>query len=74
VPAEPAPVAEAPSPSEAAPAPTRRRRSAKAVAPIAPEPVTADGGEPVAEVETEGADEGEGGSPRRGWWQRTFGA
>jgi ribonuclease E len=63
-------------PAETAPAPTRRRRPTKAAAaaePV-PEPVTANGAEPAAEVMTEAAGEDESGSPRRGWWQRTFGA
>ncbi|UAK23979.1 Rne/Rng family ribonuclease [Sphingomonas nostoxanthinifaciens] len=64
---EPAPVA--------APAPTRRRRAAAAVA----EPVVAPEAEPVeAPVEAvaapDAAEDASGEAPRRGWWQRTFGA
>jgi len=69
------PVAEEPAPA-AAPKRTRRKKAD-------PAPVT-DAAEPVAEVaatvtaaagEDEGADgQNADGSPRRGWWQRTFGA
>jgi ribonuclease E len=69
------PVAPAPEP-EAAPAPARRRRSSKAAAAdvasivAAPEPVAAEQVEPVSsESESEA-----NATPRRGWWQRTFGA
>ena len=57
-----APVDPTPAP---APAPARKPR---------PEPV-ADGGQDMP-ADAEGAEGGEGddGSPRRGWWQRTFGA
>jgi ribonuclease E len=76
--AEPAPVAEAPVAPEAAPAPARRRRATKAAAAaeVAPEPALVDGGDSAAEAvaETMGESEGEAGTPRRGWWQRTFGA
>jgi ribonuclease E len=69
-------VEEAPAP---APAPTRapRARKAAAAAVATPEPA------PVAEAEAPVADvpaaeptspENQEGSPRRGWWQRTFGA
>jgi len=77
--AEPAPepaeiVAAAPEPEAEAPAAAaapRRRRSTKAAAAaeVAAEPVTAD----ATASEADGA-EGEDGTPRRGWWQRTFGA
>ena len=73
-----APAAEA----EATPAPVRRRRSTKAAAAatVAPdhvlEPVVANGVEPTAPDAQAVADAGaeEAGPPRRGWWQRTFGA
>jgi ribonuclease E len=63
-----APVAETPTPEAANDAAPPKRRRAKA----APKAVK-------AEAEAEAADQGEegvneDGSPRRGWWQRTFGA
>ncbi|WP_206185312.1 ribonuclease E/G [Sphingosinicella sp. CPCC 101087] len=75
----PAPAPEAPKPAadaarEAAndSSPARRTRAPRKVAPapVAPEP------EPATPAETNEREdsEGEGGSPRRGWWQRTFGA
>jgi len=71
--AEPEPAAGA-APVEAAPAAAndpgpapRRRRTAKRA-----EPTAAPAGSDEGEGEGEG--EGETGSPRRGWWQRTFGA
>jgi len=85
-PAEPAaePVAAEAAPAEAAPeaAPKRRTRSrAKAAAAEPVEAVTveevaveAPAPEPEAAEEPEAADDDEGGPPRRGWWQRTFGA
>jgi ribonuclease E len=76
--AEPAPAPEpvvaevpaaAPAEAEAAPAPRRRRSTKAAVAAeTAPAPVAANGAEPE-DAETE-----DDGTPRRGWWQRTFGA
>jgi ribonuclease E len=48
-------------------APAKRRRSAKAAA---AEPVA----EPVAPTNSDGEEVDENGAPRRGWWQRTFGA
>jgi len=55
---------------ESTPAPRRRRTTkATAAAEAAPEPAAADG---AGLDQAEG--EGEDGSPRRGWWQRTFGA
>ena len=51
-------------------APAKPKRSRKKAAEPAAEPVAANGAEP-AEADTEA--DGEGG-PRRGWWQRTFGA
>jgi len=68
---EPAP-AEAPpgETSEAAPAkPARRSRSKKAAA---KEPAPAEPAVPSADND-EAESLGEGGQPRRGWWQRTFG-
>ncbi|HEV2866274.1 MAG TPA: ribonuclease E/G [Allosphingosinicella sp.] len=88
-PAEPAPAAETAeaAPAEAAveepPAKPKRTRRRKADAPAEaeaadPGPAAAnDAGPGPAEASAEeGAEgsEGEGGSPRRGWWQRTFGA
>lgn len=82
--AEPAAPAEAaPVEAEAAPAPKKRRAPRRKVAETveaaavetapAPEPVAAEPAvaEP-AEVEEAAAD-GENPTPRRGWWQRTFG-
>ena len=82
--AEPAVAEEAPAPAEAeaAPAPKKRRAPRRKAAeaeveaveatpapePTAPEPVAA---EPV-NAEDAAAD-GENPTPRRGWWQRTFG-
>jgi ribonuclease E len=78
------PLAETPAAAdEAAPKRGRRRRAAApdAAAEVAPEPVAAaPAPEPVAEdaaTETETAEasaDASGESPRRGWWQRTFGA
>ncbi len=73
-------------PAEPAPKPTRgRRKKADAVvvtaeavdeAPVAvPEPVVGD--EPAGEAGSDADDQAgddDGASPRRGWWQRTFGA
>jgi len=68
-----APVAtEAPVAAEAepaTPAPRRRRTTkAAAVAEAAPEPAAVDA------AALNGAESEDDGSPRRGWWQRTFGA
>ncbi|HEU0100168.1 MAG TPA: ribonuclease E/G [Allosphingosinicella sp.] len=71
---EPAPVAEATAEEEkpAKPKRTRRKKSAEAEAPAeAPAPEAANDTEGAAE---EPADPAEAGEPRRGWWQRTFGA
>ncbi|WP_031303694.1 hypothetical protein, partial [Sphingobium quisquiliarum] len=49
--------------------------AAAEAAPVA-EPVSADVAEPAAMESAEGAEvqtEEDGASPRRGWWQRTFG-
>jgi ribonuclease E len=58
--------------------PTRRRRSTKAAAAAEAAPVAVAAGEPEpAEAEAVADAEAEaeaGGEPRRGWWQRTFGA
>jgi ribonuclease E len=74
--------------AEAAPAaPKRRSRAKKAVLPVPteaaieqavadgpPEPVAAPESSPVAGNDDGGEEgSGEGSSPRRGWWQRTFG-
>jgi ribonuclease E len=69
IPPEPAAVAEV---AEAAPAPARRRRSTKAAAAVEapPEPAAGNGAEPEASNDA-GEDNA---NPRRGWWQRTFGA
>ncbi len=76
-----APVAEpvaAEAPADEAPKPKRRTRAKAATTAAEPTPVTqdlspaaAEGG--TAEGEAEAAED-EGGEPRRGWWQRTFGA
>lgn len=60
--------------AEEAPAKPRRRSRAKA-APVAQdlEPAAAESLPAEVDAEAEAA-EGEGGEPRRGWWQRTFGA
>ena len=62
---------------EPAPKPKRRRRKAEPEAP-APEPAPAAANDPgpASQAETTEAapDSEEGGPPRRGWWQRTFGA
>jgi ribonuclease E len=73
-PAEPEPVAETPTPEAANDAAPPKRRRAKA----APKAVKAEA-EGGVEAGAEAADQGEeglneDGSPRRGWWQRTFGA
>ncbi len=75
------PVAPEPVAEDAAPAPKPRRSRKKAepvaepVADVAPEPVAeaapADDAAGQAAGEDEQADDG---TPRRGWWQRTFGA
>ncbi len=87
--AEAAPAVEAPVEvvaepvAEEAPAKPKRTRKKKVeaveadpapaveAAPVAEEAAPA---EPAAEGEGEGEGEGEDGTPRRGWWQRTFGA
>jgi ribonuclease E len=82
----PAPVAEPepdPEPTEPAPKPKRSRK--KAVEPVAEAPVApsaandADETEPAADADgaapaDDSAGLGPDGEPRRGWWQRTFGA
>ncbi len=71
----PEPVAEtAPEPAaEEAPAKPKRRSRAKAAAPVAQDLEPTAAAEPVpADGEPEAL--GEDGEPRRGWWQRTFGA
>lgn len=81
------PVGEPAPASEDAPAPKRRttRRKAApaaeteapAVAPAAAEPaaeVAQDLTSPEAEDAADSAEQAEDGTPRRGWWQRTFGA
>jgi len=69
-PIETAAVEAAPVAEPEAEAPAKPKRSRKKAAEPAAEPVAANGAEP-AEADTEA--DGEGG-PRRGWWQRTFGA
>lgn len=79
-----APVAEAePAPAEEAPKPKRRSRAKAATtteaAPVAqdlaPAPAEAAPVAPEAPADDAVAEgEAEGGEPRRGWWQRTFGA
>ena len=68
---EPAAAADEPP---AKPKRTRRKKVAEAEAPAeAPAPQAAnDRGEGAVAVDE--AETGEGGEPRRGWWQRTFGA
>lgn len=70
---EAAPADAAPEPAaEEAPAKPKRRSRAKA--PVAQDLEPAAAAEPVpADGEADDA-EGENGEPRRGWWQRTFGA
>jgi ribonuclease E len=69
--AEAAPVAEEPP---AKPKRTRRKKVAEAEAPAeAPAPEAANDRETAGADSGEG-ESGEGGEPRRGWWQRTFGA
>ncbi|MEA3009500.1 MAG: ribonuclease [Sphingomonadales bacterium] len=81
--AEPVPPAETPAAAEeeapAKPKRTRRKKVAEAEAPAeAPAPEAAndrDGAAAEAPAEAnDGGDAGDGGEPRRGWWQRTFGA
>ncbi|MEH3121943.1 MAG: ribonuclease E/G [Sphingomonas phyllosphaerae] len=67
----------APEPvAEEAPAKPKRTRRKKVAEEAAPEPVAAD--EPAAEeapaAEEPAADAEQTAAPRRGWWQRTFGA
>ncbi|KQM32607.1 ribonuclease [Sphingomonas sp. Leaf10] len=81
--AEPAPAEEAPVEAEAEPAPKKRRAPRRkateapeaepAEAAPAPEPVAAEpvAEEPAAAEEASADDENQ--TPRRGWWQRTFG-
>jgi len=69
-PIETAAVEAAPVAEPEAEAPAKPKRSRKKAAEPAAEPVAANGAEP-AEADAEA--DGEGG-PRRGWWQRTFGA
>jgi len=62
-------VTEAPAAPETEAAPAKRRRSTKAAAAEAvAEPAVATAGD------AEGEELDENGAPRRGWWQRTFGA
>ena len=65
------PAAEAPATEEAAP--KRRSRARAKAAPGETVEVTAAPAEPEAAA-PEAAEEEEDGPPRRGWWQRTFGA
>ncbi|MCP3731963.1 ribonuclease E/G [Sphingomonas sp. MG17] len=71
-------VEEAPAedvPAEDAPKPKRRTRAKAATTAAEPAPVTQDLVPAGADAEAADAEgEGEGGEPRRGWWQRTFGA
>jgi ribonuclease E len=84
--AEPAPVAQAEAPAEEEkPAKPKRTRRKKAVEAVEAEPATeppapeaandredSAADEPAAKAQPEA--EAEAGEPRRGWWQRTFGA
>jgi len=64
------PVAAAPEPAPAAPEPAAPEQ----VAPVAPDPgVATNQAESQADTQAEDGEDGES-SPRRGWWQRTFGA
>jgi ribonuclease E len=78
--AQPAAEVEADAPAaEEAPKPKRRSRAKAAAAPAEPEAVSQDlmpAREAAAEAEAAEpeATEAEAGEPRRGWWQRTFGA
>jgi len=77
---EPAPVTEAAPAAEeekpAKPKRTRRKKAVEAEAPAAaPAPEAAnDRDGAAADGQAEPAETGEAGEPRRGWWQRTFGA
>jgi ribonuclease E len=76
---EPAPAAQAEPIAEAPPAKpkrTRRKKAAEAEAPVeAPAPEAAnDRDTAAAGADSAEGESGEGGEPRRGWWQRTFGA
>ncbi|MHA3792209.1 Rne/Rng family ribonuclease [Rhizorhabdus wittichii] len=78
---EAAPVEAAPAEPEAEPAaeaaPKRRTRSrakAAAAAPAETVEAVAEVSEPAGEAVSAEEAEEDGGSPRRGWWQRTFGA
>jgi ribonuclease E len=70
---EPEPAAEEPP---AKPKRTRRKKAAEAEAPAeAPAPEAANDRETAtAGADPAEADSSDGGEPRRGWWQRTFGA
>ncbi|HYD38940.1 MAG TPA: Rne/Rng family ribonuclease [Allosphingosinicella sp.] len=71
---EPEPVAAVAEEAPAKPKRTRRKKAAEAEAPAeAPAPEAANDRE-TAGAEAGGGESGEGGEPRRGWWQRTFGA
>ncbi|AIT06141.1 ribonuclease [Sphingomonas taxi] len=83
-----APAPEAPQEAPVAEEKPKRRRTRKAAtteaapadtieapAPVAPTPApTQDEAVPAAEVDTDAAADEAGDTPRRGWWQRTFGA
>jgi ribonuclease E len=72
---EPAPAAEAEPAAEEPPAKPKRSRRKKAAEAEAPAPEAANDRETAAAGADAEADEtGEDGEPRRGWWQRTFGA
>ncbi|ATE66965.1 Rne/Rng family ribonuclease [Rhizorhabdus dicambivorans] len=72
--AEPAPAEPVAEEAPAAEAPKRRRSRAKAAPAEAVETVVAEAVAEAAAEPAESAEEDEGGTPRRGWWQRTFGA
>ncbi len=61
----------APAAAEAAPAKPKRARSKKAAAEAEGDAVVSDSASPAPEMADAG--ENDDGSPRRGWWQRTFG-
>jgi len=80
--AEAAPVAPEPVAEQAAEAPAPKPRRTRKKAEPAAEPVAEAVAEPVAEAapandatgEAPAEEQAEDGTPRRGWWQRTFGA
>ncbi|MHA6721707.1 Rne/Rng family ribonuclease [Sphingomonas sp. RS2018] len=81
----PAPAADAEAEAEAAPKPRRRttRKKADPVAPVTADaaattedeaPVVDGAADGAAPIDSAGEEPDDGSAPRRGWWQRTFGA